>query len=108
MEAVMTDLTDKQETLVRTVGITGMATHRAGLARVAGVYLDLQASGPCRFVGNHAVQLGECPFGAGGIGTPLLQAFAVALTPLPATLSDVGQVFQSDQAVGSEYLRLPR
>jgi len=66
----MTDLTDKQETLVRTVGITGMAAHRAGLARVVGVYLDRHASSPCRFVGNHAVQFGECPFGAGGIGLP--------------------------------------
>ena len=98
----MTDLTDKQETLVRTVGITGMAAHRAGLARVVGVYLDRHASSPCRFVGNHAVQFGECPFGAGGIGLPLLLAGAFALAPLPGTFADVGQVFQSDQAVGME------
>ncbi len=44
MERIMAVLTDKQEARVRTIGITGMSTDRARLARRVGVYLDSHRS----------------------------------------------------------------
>src|SRR6266700_4160164 len=40
MERIVTVLTDKQESLLGAIGITGMPAHRAGEATVVGVYLD--------------------------------------------------------------------
>jgi hypothetical protein len=95
----MTHLTDKQEALLGAVGITGMATHRAGEATIVDVYLDGHRAIREGFISDHALQLGKGPFGVGSIRTPLL------LTRLLAALAarsfaNVGQVFQPDQAVG--------
>ena len=95
----MTDLADKQQALPRTVGISGMAAHRASLARVVGVYLDRSTAMQECFIGEHAVQLCKTPFGMGGVGFPLLFAHSLAFAP-SQTFADIGQVFQSDQAVG--------
>ncbi len=52
----MTVLTDEEQARLRTIGITGMSTHRASLARIVGVYLDGHACVQEGFVGNHALQ----------------------------------------------------
>src|SRR5260370_16462528 len=50
------------------------------------------------FVGNHALQFSKGPPGAGGIGTPLLlRRFLASLATV--SISDIGQVLQSDEAV---------
>jgi hypothetical protein len=99
MEAVMTDLADKQQALPRTVGISGMAAPRASLARVVGVYPDRSTAMQEGFIGEHAVQLCKTPFGMGGVGFPLLFARSLAFAP-SQTFADIGQVFQPDQAAG--------
>ena len=95
----MTHLTDKRETLLGAVGISGMSTHRAGLARVVGVYLDRHRAMQEGFIGKHAVQLGKAPFGIRRIGTPLLLTRLFASLAF-GSLTNVRQVFQADQAVG--------
>ena len=95
----MTHLTDKRETLLGAVGISGMSTHRACLARVVGVYLDGHRAMQEGFIGKHAVQLGKAPFGIRGVGTPLLLTRLFASLAF-GSLTNVRQVFQADQAVG--------
>ncbi len=95
----MTVLTDEEQAFAGTVGITGMSTHRARLARIVGVYLDGHASVQERLVGNHALQLSKRPFGVSRIGLALLagRLFATLAT---GSLSDVGQILHSNQCVG--------
>ncbi len=95
----MTVLADEQESFVRPIGITGMSTQGACLARIVRVYLDCHRPMQERLVGDHALQLGKGPFGVGRIGTPLLLARFLALLAA-ASFTDVCQVFQADQAVG--------
>ncbi len=95
----MTELADKEQAPVWAVGIGGMAAQRAGLARVVCIHLDGQTPGTDGLVGDHAVQFRKGPFRAGRIGFPLLLACLFAF-PALGSLADVGQVFQSDQAVG--------
>src|SRR5712692_11079666 len=99
MEGIMTVLTDEEPAFAGTVGITGMSTHRARLARIVGVYLDGHASVQERLVGNHALQLSKRPFGVSRIGLALLagRLFATLAT---GSLSDVGQILHSNQCVG--------
>jgi hypothetical protein len=94
----MTVLTDEQQALVGPIAITGMSAHRAGFARVVCVYLDCHRTMQKRFVGNHALQLGKRPLGVGGIGTPLFLRRLLAPSA-PGSISDIGQVLQSDEAV---------
>src|SRR6266700_7424503 len=99
MKAVMTVLTDKQEPFVRTIGITGMTAHRAGLARVVGVNLDRHRTLQESFIGNIAVQLSKGPFGIGSIGTSLLFACSSASLAF-RSFSDVFQLLQADKRMG--------
>jgi len=99
----MAVLTDKQETLIRTISITGVSTHRASLARVVGVYLDCHTPSQERFRGNHALEFSKRPLGVGGVGFPLLFAHSFAFLvsfAARSALSDVCQKLQSDQTVG--------
>src|SRR5256886_925130 len=98
MEGIMASLTDEQQTLVGPIAITGMSAHRAGFARVVGVYLDGHGTMQKRFVGNHALQFSKRPLGVGGIGAPLLLRRFLAPSA-PGSLSDIGQILQSDEAV---------
>ncbi len=95
----MTVLTDEQQAFVGAVGLRGMPTHRAGLAGIVGIDVDGHASGQEGFVGNHAMQFSKGPLGVGGIGLALLPAGLFACLAL-GSFSDVGQVFQADEAVG--------
>ena len=94
----MAVLTDKQESFVRPIGITGMSTHRASLACIVCVYLDSHALMQKSLVGNHALQLREGPFGVGRIGFPLLlRGFLAPFALCPFT--DICQAFQADETV---------
>ncbi len=94
----MTVLTDEQQAFVRTISIRGMSTHRAGFARVVGVYLDRHRRVQEGFVGNHTLQLSETPFGIGCIGLPLLPGGLLAFLAL-RSFTNVCQVLQADEAV---------
>ncbi len=95
----MTVLADKREALVRAVGISGMAAHGAGFARVVRVYLDRHRSLHQGFVGDHAMQLRKGPLRVGSIGfSPLFTGLFAPASP--GSFADVSQVFQPDQAVG--------
>src|SRR6266566_722199 len=75
MERIVTVLTDKQESLLGAIGITGMPAHRAGEATVVGVYLDRHTAMQERFIGKHAMQLGKGPFRMHCIGFALLPTY---------------------------------
>ena len=94
----MAPLADKEQALVGTVGIRGMSTHRAGFACIVCVYLDGHRPLQERLVGNIAVQFGKAPFGVGGIGMALLVRSLFASASL-GPFSDMGQVFQTDEAL---------
>ena len=99
MERVMTVLTDKEQTFLWSVLITGMSTYGARLACVVGIYLDRHTPDTQGFVGEHAMQLGKAPFGGGSIGLPLLFARLFALASL-RSFANVGQIFQPDEGMG--------
>lgn len=82
----MTTLTDKQQTLVGSIGFQGTPTTGTCLTGV--VSIDLDGHGPTQasFVGNHAVQLGKAPF-RGSILSPVHtlvnDMFCVNMSPYP-------------------------
>ena len=95
----MAVLTDKQESLVRTISITGMSTDRACFARIVGVHLDSHAPVQESLIGQHALQFSKRPLGIGRIRLSLPDAGFLALLAA-GSLSNIGQIFQADQAVG--------
>src|SRR4051794_12231669 len=99
MEGIMTILTDKQETFLRSILLTGMTTHGASLRGVVGIHLDRHTSSSQSFVGNHAVQLCERPFGLSCIGFALRACNFLAPTSF-CSVSDVSQVLKSDHRLG--------
>src|SRR5947209_2616026 len=99
MERIMAILTNKQETLVGTIGLAGMPTHRTGLTRVVGIDFDSHTFMQEGFVGNVRVQLSETPTRLSCIGfTLFLTRFLAVLAS--CALTDVGQVLQPNQRVG--------
>ncbi len=94
----MTVLTEKEQTLVRTVLITGVSTHRASLARVVGIHFDSHRTVQECFVGDHGLQLSKRPFGIGRIGLPLFLGRFRGLLAFRA-IADICQIFQSNQTV---------
>src|SRR5947209_18052635 len=99
MEGIMTVLTDKEQSLLGAVGISGMSTDGASLAGVVGIDFDGHVPLQEGFVGNHALQLGKTPFGVGCIRTSLLFARFLATFAL-CPFSNICQVLQADEAVG--------
>src|SRR6266568_3968067 len=98
MQGITTMLTDELQAFLGPISVTGISAHGASLARVVGVYLDCHRTVQECFVGNHAVQFSKRPFGVGGIGLALLLRRFLALLA-PGSLSDIGQVLQSNEAV---------
>ena len=95
----MTVLTDKQQAFAWTIGLTGMSTAWARLARVVGIDGNRHTPLQERLVRNHALQLGKGPPGVGGIGLPLLLRSLLAMLA-PRALANVGQVLQTDETGG--------
>src|SRR2546429_7578242 len=99
MEGILTILTEKQESMIRPIGITGMPTHWASFACIVGIHLDCHRSRKTRFVGNHALQFSKRPLGVGSVCLPLLLARLLAFLAF-GSLSDICQMLQSDQMIG--------
>ena len=78
----MTLLTDKQETVVGAVRLTGVPTAWASLARVVGIHLDGNRTCQESLIGDHALQFGKGPLGIGHIGFALLRTNSVCLSCL--------------------------
>ena len=97
MERIPTMLTAKQQPMIGAVLTAGVSTDGTGLRRIVGIHLDRHTISLQGFVGNHGVQLAKGPLGEGGVGSPLLLAGAFARASC-RSVSNVGQVFQSDQA----------
>ena len=94
----MAVLTDKEQALLRTIGIRGMTTHRACLARIVRIHLDCHRRVQESLVGNHALQLFKGPCGGGRIRFTLLPGGFLALLAA-ASFTDVCQVLQTNEAV---------
>src|SRR6266516_1985609 len=98
MEDIVTTLTHEEQALVRPVLRAGKTATRASLAGEGRI--DFHGHALCQqgFVGDIAMQLGEGPRGSMVVCPSLLLAGFLAMRALRA-LTDVCQVFQSDDAV---------
>ena len=94
----MTVLTDKQQSFVWAVGITGMSTQRAREATVVGIDLDRHRAMQEGFVGKHAVQLSKRPLGIGSIRLSLFRTRLFAMLT-SGSVPNVCQLLQSNQTV---------
>src|SRR5947209_19348257 len=99
MQRVTTILTDKQESLLGPIGITGMTVHRTGFAGGVGVYLDRHTPMQEGFIGNHAMQLSKGPFGMNRISLSLLLARLFA-SLAAGSLPRLSEVLGNSQALG--------
>src|SRR2546421_9904511 len=95
MQVILAVLTDKQESLVRTVRLRGVPTTGTHLRCVGGIHLDGHRAVTSGFVADHSVQFPKGPSGIGGIGLTLLPTGTLPLASL-CLFSDVFQVFQAD------------
>ena len=93
MESIVAVLADKQQALVGTIGITGMSTHRASLARGVGIDPNDHRIVQERFIGNHALQLGKAPLGVGSVRSTLLPTGLLAMFAT-GPFADICQAFQ--------------
>src|SRR2546426_9975133 len=98
MEGIVATLTDKEQTLVGAIGISGMPAHGARLAGVVGIHFHRHTACTHRLVGNVAMQFGKGPFGGMSVRSSLLPRGLLPMLTLGA-LTDVRQVFQADDAV---------
>ena len=106
MEGKMAVLTDKEQTLLRTVLPAGVATARTALAGVVGIYCDTEATRQGRFVGQQSAELCKGPAGGMAIRFPCfgrygdlvlsLASFPVAFRPF----ANARKLFQTNQALG--------
>jgi hypothetical protein len=98
MQRVLTVLAHKEQPLVGSIPTCSVPTPRTGLTARVRVNRDRHALLQQGFVGNHAVQLGKGPPRLHHIGAalPLARLLASASS---AALTNIGQVFEPDQAV---------
>ena len=68
----MAILTNKEQTLVRTIGLAGIPAQRTSLTRIMSIDFDSHTFVQVGFVGNVAMQLGETPTGLSRIRFALL------------------------------------
>ncbi len=92
-------LTAKEQALVGTICLGSMPTHGTRSARAVGVYLDDHRPMQKGFIGNHAVQLGKGPLGAGGVRFPLLPGCCLPMLAF-GSLSNAFQILQADERGG--------
>jgi hypothetical protein len=95
----MTVLADEHQALLGAIGIRGIPTHRARLARVVRVYFDRHRAMQEGFIGNHALQLGKSPLRVSRIRLSLLLRSFLAFLASGA-FADICQVLQAEQAMG--------
>jgi hypothetical protein len=98
MKALLAILTDEEQPVVGTVLRAGLPTLGTSLAAVVRIDLHGHTLMQQGFIGDHTLQFGKAPLGVGRIGFSLLLARLFALLA-DASLADVGQVFQADEAM---------
>src|SRR5436309_900698 len=98
MESIMATLADKEQAFLRAIVLTGMPTPGASLAGV--VRIDFHCHTTCthRFVGNIAMQLGKGPLRGMSVCSSLVPGGFLSLRA-PGAFTDMGQVFQANDAV---------
>jgi len=99
MERILATLTHKREPLVGAVSSRGIATPGTCLAGMVGIYPHCHTARQQGFVGKIALQLSKGPDRGMPVGFALFLRGLLTAFPLGA-LTDVGQVFQPDDAVG--------
>src|SRR5437764_14493701 len=97
MKRIMAILTNKEQTLVRTIDLAGMPAQRTSLTRIMSIDFDRHTLMQEGFVGNVALQFGETPTGLSCIGFPLLLTgtFDVLAS---GPLSNICHALQPDEA----------
>ena len=98
MEAKLTTLTDKQEAVSRTIRLTGIAAHGAGLTRKVSVHFDGHTATESGFIGKDTMQFSKRPFARVSVRTALLLTRFLASLPSCA-FPNVRQMFQSNDAM---------
>src|SRR5437773_6642884 len=104
MEGILTGLTDKQETLARTILLAGIAAHGASLTGIVGVHFDGHTAIQRGFVGDHGMQLGKGPLGMTGVGFALLPARFLAMLAFKATLN--GSIDRKSTRLNSSHITI--
>ncbi len=95
----MATLTHEQETLLGPISLARVPAFGARLAGVVSVHLHRHTARQERLISQHAVQLGKRPLGGVPVGCALLPRRLFG--PLPSgTISNVGQLFQTEEARG--------
>src|SRR6266568_7618420 len=98
MEGIVATLTDKEQARLRAIVLTGIPAPGARLAGVVGIHFHRHTACTQRLVGKVAVQFGKGPLGGMSVRSALLlRGFVPVLAP--GALTDMGQVFQADDAV---------
>jgi hypothetical protein len=97
MKGIVTTLTDKEQSMSRTVLLAGKATLGTCLRCVVGVHFHRHGASQSGFVSNHALQLSERPRRGVLISAALLLAGSLAMCARRA-FTDVGQVLKPNDA----------
>ena len=94
----MATLADKEQALLRAIVLTGIPTHGASPDGV--IRIDFHCHTTCthRFVGNIAMQFSKGPFRGMSVCSSLFPGCFLSMLA-PGALTDMGQVFQADDAV---------
>src|SRR5712691_9122435 len=98
MQTIVTTLAAEEQALIRAIVWTGIATPGAGLAGVVGIDRNCHIARKQGFVGKIAMQFSKGPGRGMPVSFALFLRGLLAAFPLGA-LTDVGQVFQPDDAV---------
>ncbi len=95
----MATLTHEQQPLVGAIVRTGMPAPGARLAGVVGIHFHRHTACKHCLVGNVAMQFGKGPLGGVPVHSSLLLRGFLSMPAFDA-FTDMGQVFQADDAVG--------
>src|SRR5258708_6177632 len=98
MQAIMATLTHEEQALLRAIVLTGMPAPGTRLAGVVGIHFHRHTACPHRLVGDVAMQFSKGPLRGVSVRSSLLLRGVLPMLALGA-LTDVGQVFQADDAV---------
>src|SRR6266581_8526561 len=99
MERIMATLTDKQQSLARTILLAGVSTHGTRLRGIVSIDFDSHAVVQRGFIGDHGLQFSKRPLGMACIGFTLLFRRFLALLAFGA-LADICQVLQANKGMG--------
>ncbi len=98
MQTIVATLTHEQQSLVGAIVLCSMPAPGARLAGVMGIHFHCHTAREQRLVGKVAVQFGKGPLGGVPVRSALLLRDFLAM-PAFGAFTDMGQVFQADDAV---------